>query len=166
MSLTATNVAAGLAPADSAAEPAWVRNGTSAVKQDYEVALGFEEMLVDQLASSLDQAGGLGGESESGEEEGGSQPSLGGGMLSSLLPGALSQGVVDGGGLGLAAQLTQQMQGVTGSAQNAGAPSTVATPSTGARSTLATQNAGAPSTVATPADGATAPGTTTGGTAA
>ena len=105
--------AAALSPLAQAREPSWVRKGSSAVKQDYEVAGAFEEMLVDQLASTLSEGGGLGQESEGPQEEG--EPSMGGGSaLSSMLPQALSQGVLAGGGLGLAAQLTEQMQGVQG----------------------------------------------------
>lgn len=115
MSAIDAGATSALTPTEQAREPSWVRNGSSAVKQDYEVAGAFEEMLVDQLASTLNEAGGLGEESEGSQEEG--APSTGSGSaLSSMLPQALSQGVLSGGGLGLAAQLTEQMQGVQGAA--------------------------------------------------
>jgi Rod binding domain-containing protein len=87
-------------------EPAFVRNGSSAVKNAYKEAVGFEEMLVEQLSKSLSQTGGLGeGGSEGGEgegEEGGGSMSL----VSSMLPQTLAESLTRGGGLGLATQLT------------------------------------------------------------
>ncbi len=111
MTPQSTAAAAGLSPAALAHEPAWVRHGSTRVQQDYQVAVGFEEMLLEQLSSSVSGSG----EGEASGEEG-SQSGLGGSMNSSLLPQALSQGVLAGGGLGLAAQLTRQMEGVGGSA--------------------------------------------------
>ena len=112
--------ASGLPPVDSAREPAWVRNGSASTRQAYQAALAFEEVLVEQMTSALGEAGTLDGEG-SGTAEGsgageGSQPQLGGGMLSSMLPQALSRGVIAGGGLGLAAQLTHEMQGLQATA--------------------------------------------------
>jgi Rod binding domain-containing protein len=89
----------------SALAPAWVRNGATQVKQDYEVATGFEETLLEQLSSAL-TAGGLTGEEEGGEGSGDSG-------FSSMLPQALAQGVTSGGGLGLAAELTRDMLGAS-----------------------------------------------------
>jgi Rod binding domain-containing protein len=105
----------GLPPVDATFEPAWVRNGSTQVKQDYRTAQAFEEMLVEQLAGSLTEAGGIGGtESESeGQGEGG-LPKLGGGAASAMLPQALSRGILAGGGLGLAEQLTRQLEGTQG----------------------------------------------------
>jgi len=102
---------AGLELAGAAREPAWVRNGSAQVQQDYKVALGFEQMLVEQLAGALRPS-----EAEAESQEGGDAA---GGMLSSLLPQALAQGVVGGGGLGLAAQLTREMQPLGGAARPA-----------------------------------------------
>jgi Rod binding domain-containing protein len=120
----------GLPVVNEALEPAWVRHGSETVKETYQSAQAFEGMLIEQLTSSLG-ADGVGGESENesgtGGEEEGSSLHFGGGALSSMLPQALSQGVVDGGGLGLAAQLTQQMVGEMG----AGATSTETTQAEG-----------------------------------
>lgn len=95
--------------ANEARAPASVRNGSAAVKQDYATAQGFEEMLLQQLSSSLAQSSGLSGESEAGEgsgEEGSSEGGeAGSGMLSSLLPQTLTESVMREGGLGLATQL-------------------------------------------------------------
>jgi hypothetical protein len=95
---------------DEARAPASVRNGSASVKQAYATAQGFEEMLLQQLSSSLVQSSGLSGEGESGEgsgEAGASETGgeAGGGMLSSLLPQTLTEGVMREGGLGMAGQL-------------------------------------------------------------
>lgn len=117
---TATSVSAppvtamGTSVVDEAHAPASVRNGSASVKQAYASAQGFEEMLLQQLSSSLVQSSGLSGEGESGEgssEEGSSEAggAAGGGMLSSLLPQTLTEGVMREGGLGLAGQLMNGM---------------------------------------------------------
>ena len=117
--------AAGLPPAttglpvvNQALEPASVRHGSAAVQKAYQSALAFEQVLVEQLSKSLSASSGLGGESsqegESGSEEGGSSAS---GGLSSMLPQALASGVMHAGGLGLAAQMAQQMQAHEGAVQ-------------------------------------------------
>ena len=79
-SVTATPAAAtGLPVADAANAPASVRNGSTAVKQAYSSARGFEEMLLQQLSSSLVQSSGLSGEGESSGEGSGEEGSSGGG---------------------------------------------------------------------------------------
>ena len=56
-------------------------------------------------------------EEDSASEEGGSSTSgAEGSQLSSLLPQALSSGVMNAGGLGLAAQMTRALEGVHGAA--------------------------------------------------
>ncbi|HEX5223689.1 MAG TPA: hypothetical protein VFW29_01040, partial [Solirubrobacteraceae bacterium] len=98
--------ASGLPPVDSTFEPAWVRNGSTQVKQDYRTAQAFEQMLVEQLAASLTEAGGPGEAGSESEGQGeGALPKLGGGAFSAMLPQALSHGILAGGGLGLAQQL-------------------------------------------------------------
>jgi len=113
---------AGLPVANQALEPAWVRHGPASTQKAYQTALAFEQTLVEQLAKSLTATSGLGGESsqegEAGSEEGGSSArDAAGGELSSMLPQALSAGVMHAGGLGLAAQLTRELQGVQGAAE-------------------------------------------------
>jgi Rod binding domain-containing protein len=96
----------GLPPIDPTFEPASVRNGSPAVKKAYSDALDFESMLVQQMTQSLAATSGLGasgGEGESEESEGTSDPAAS--QLSSLLPQTLSEGVMSHGGLGLAPQL-------------------------------------------------------------
>lgn len=106
---------AGLPPVNQALEPAWVRHGSAATQKTYATALAFEQMLVQQLSKSLTASTGVEGESSQGSEgseEGG--PSFGTSELSSLLPQALSNGVMSAGGLGLAEQLTRELQSTQG----------------------------------------------------
>src|SRR5580704_12011239 len=92
----------GLSITDEAHAPAAVRNGSATVKKAYASAQGFEEMLLQQLSQSMLQSSGLGGEGGSEGEEGSEGSSGGeGGMLASLLPQALTEGVMREGGLGL-----------------------------------------------------------------
>jgi hypothetical protein len=114
--LTASSAAsAGPSVVDEAHAPASVRNGSASVKQAYASAQGFEEMLLQQLSSSLVQSSGLSGEGESSGEGSGEEGSpevggaAGGGMLSSLLPQTLTEGVMHAGGLGLAGQLLHSL---------------------------------------------------------
>jgi hypothetical protein len=114
--LTAAPLASvGLPTVDEAHAPASVRDGSASVKQAYASAQGFEEMLLQQLSSSLVQSSGLSGEGESSGESSGEEGSseaggeTGGGMLSSLLPQTLTEGVMHGGGLGLAGQLMHSL---------------------------------------------------------
>ena len=90
---------AGLPPVDQAQLPADVRNAPPARKHAYESGLGFEQMLVQQLTQSLTDStrDALGGDSP----------------YASLLPDALSQGIMDGGGLGLARQIADAIQPAT-----------------------------------------------------
>ncbi|MHB8240706.1 MAG: hypothetical protein ACYDHN_01825 [Solirubrobacteraceae bacterium] len=117
MSIAPATGSTGLPVVNQATEPTWVRQGSSATQQDYATALAFERVLVEQLTKSLAATSGFGGEpSEEGETESG-----GSSELSSMLPQALSSGVMNAGGLGLAAQLTREIQGTQPSASHVGA---------------------------------------------
>jgi hypothetical protein len=116
MSTQGTPAAVGLPVVNQALEPTWVRKGSTATKQDYTTALAFEKLLVEQLTKSMAATSGLGGEggeegqpSAEGGESGG--PGAGTSQLSTLLPQALSAGIAGAGGLGLASQLTRDLQG-------------------------------------------------------
>jgi Rod binding domain-containing protein len=127
-----TTAATGLSITDEAHAPAVVRNGSATVKKAYASAQGFEEMLLQQLSQSMLQSSGLGGEGASeGEESSGEGSSRGeGGMLTSLLPQALTEGVMREGGLGLATQLTSSLDPAAGAAAS-GASAAGATTSGG-----------------------------------
>jgi Rod binding domain-containing protein len=112
----------GLPVLNQTLEPAWVRHGSAATQKSYQTALTFEEMLVEQLSKSLTATSGL--EGESGQE---GESSTGGGSatgaaspLSSMLPQALTNGVMSAGGLGLAAQMTRQLEGAAGTPHTGG----------------------------------------------
>jgi Rod binding domain-containing protein len=108
-----TASAPGLPVVNQALEPAWVRHGSASTQKAYESALAFEQSLVEQLAKSLADTSGLSGEgSQEGGEPGSEGSSAGSSQLSSMLPQALTSSVMDGGGLGMAAQMTRQLEGV------------------------------------------------------
>ncbi|HEY1834504.1 MAG TPA: hypothetical protein VGG08_08715 [Solirubrobacteraceae bacterium] len=122
MSSLGGSLPASVAPVNQALEPAWVRNGSTATQQAYHTALAFEEMLLEQLSSALTQDGVQGEGEEAGAAEGEeSAPKLGGGLFSSMLPQALSQGLVAGGGLGVADELTRELQARESLTQGTGA---------------------------------------------
>ena len=150
---------AGLPAVNQASEPEWVRRGSASTQKAYETALSFEATLIEQLSQSLTSTSGLdGGSSAEGEpssEDGGSSASGGAatGELSSLLPQALTGGVMKAGGLGLAAQLTRELQGAQSAAQAhaTGGTSPVASATAGAETA-----AGAPDAAAARTSGGTA----------
>jgi Rod binding domain-containing protein len=111
---TADTTAPGLPVVNQALEPAWVRHGSASTQKAYESALAFEQSLVEQLAKSLADTSGLSGEGsqEGGESGSEGSSSAGSSQLSSMLPQALTSSVMDGGGLGMAAQMTRQLAGV------------------------------------------------------
>jgi Rod binding domain-containing protein len=126
-----------------AGEPAWVRKGSAATQKAYETALAFEQMLVEELSQSLTATSGLGG--ESGTEGESSEGSAGGGgasgPLASMLPQALTSGVMSAGGLGLAAQMTRQLAGAAAHGAGEGGATTGGTSaSTGASTPIPTNN--------------------------
>lgn len=86
-------------PIDSAAFPPEVRAAGPAGERLYEAALGFESVLLSQLASGLADSVGGGGDGGAGTA-----------MLGQLLPDALGQSVAAGGGTGLALELYRSLQ--------------------------------------------------------
>ena len=112
---TTGSAATGLPVVNQALEPAWVRDGSASTQKAYASALSFEQTLVEQLSQTLTATSGLESESSSGETESGSEgasssSAAGDSQLSSLLPQALSSGVMHAGGLGLAAQMTRDLE--------------------------------------------------------
>jgi Rod binding domain-containing protein len=90
-----------LPPIDSSLLPADIRNGSADRKKTYEAALGFERMLVQQLAKSLaDTTKPL-----EGEDEGADAATQ---TYQSMLPDSLADSVMSAGGLGLARSFVPQ----------------------------------------------------------
>jgi Rod binding domain-containing protein len=107
--LPATN----LPPINAALEPADIRNGNAKAKQAYQEALGFEDILMQQLtqqlAATVTSPGGDSGDSSSSSGGGmlGSDPSTN--AFASLIPTALTQSVMSGGGVGIADRLAHAL---------------------------------------------------------
>jgi Rod binding domain-containing protein len=159
--IAATTAATGLSVTDEAHAPAAVRNGSASVKKAYASAQGFEEMLMQQLSQEMLQSSGLGSEGGSEGEEGSGAGGSGGegGMLASLLPQALTEGVMREGGLGLATQL---MSSLDPAAAAAGGASAAGAGTTGGTTALQSASGGAAATGAGTSAGAGA-GTGIGG---
>jgi len=121
VSLQGAPASAALPAVNQALEPEWVRRGSPATQKTYASALAFEQTLVEQLSKSLTATSGLGGEGsqegESGSEGGAAAFGAGNSELSSMLPQALAAGVMDAGGVGMAAQMTRDLEGVHAAAQ-------------------------------------------------
>ena len=98
---------------NQAAMPAEVRNGTEKQKQAYTAALGFEQMLVQQLTKSL-ASSAMGtdstddGSSDDGSGDGSSADS-GASMYTDMISSSLADGIAQQGGLGLANSLYQSL---------------------------------------------------------
>jgi Rod binding domain-containing protein len=86
---------ASLPPIDRSALPADIRDGSAQTRKTYTAALGFERMLVAELAKSMTKT----------ETQDDSAADAATTTYKDLLPGALADGVIAGGGLGLARQL-------------------------------------------------------------
>jgi hypothetical protein len=97
---------AGLPPIDQASLPADIRTATPARKDAYEAGLGFERLLVQQLSQSLTDS--------ARDAMGGNSP------YASLLPDALTDGVMTSGGLGLARQMADAIAPPDSGADRAG----------------------------------------------
>ena len=116
-----------LPPVSAANEPADIRNGNSAAQKAYQEALGFENILVQQLTQELastissptdDSSLGSGGSHSSNSSGGGilgSDPSTS--AFASLIPTALTQSIMSSGGLGIAQQLAQSIDPAIGTPQ-------------------------------------------------
>ncbi len=115
--ISSTAVSSALPPINPADIPAAVRNGSPAAKQAYTEALGFEQVLVNQLTQQLTASvsgdgsadGSDGSDDSSGASEGllSSDPSTN--MYSSLIPQALTSSIMSAGGLGIASELAKSL---------------------------------------------------------
>jgi hypothetical protein len=115
---TSTGLPTSVPVVNQALEPESVRHGSAATQKAYENALSFEQTLVEQLSQALVASSGLGGESSAEGEGGSEEGSAGNSQLSSMLPQALTTGIMNAGGLGLAAQLTRGAIDTSGAGAN------------------------------------------------
>ena len=107
--------AANLPPINSALLPADIRGGDAQAKHAYQEALGFEDMLMQQLtqqmASTVTSPGGdSSGSGSSDSSSGGilgSDPSTN--AFASMIPTALTQSIMSGGGVGVADRLAHAL---------------------------------------------------------
>jgi Rod binding domain-containing protein len=86
-----------LPPIDQSLLPADIRNGSQERKQTYTAALGFERMLVSELAKSMSKT--------TQDDSDGNGADAATSTYRDMLPNALADGIVAGGGLGLARQM-------------------------------------------------------------
>jgi Rod binding domain-containing protein len=115
---------ANLPPIDQANLPADIRNGNAKAKQAYQEALGFEDVLMQQLTQQLaDTVTSPGGDASG---SGDSSDSSSGGILgsdpstnafASLIPTTLTQSIMSGGGVGVADQLARALDPQIGTPQ-------------------------------------------------
>jgi len=112
-----------LPPIDQSLEPAGIRNGNAQAKQAYQEALGFEDILVQQLTQQLADTVTSPGGGDSSDGSGDSSDASSGGILGSdpstsafvsLIPTALTQSIMSGGGIGIAEQLARAIDPAIG----------------------------------------------------
>jgi Rod binding domain-containing protein len=104
----------GLPPIDQSAIPAAVRAQGQGAVQKYQAALSFEGLLDQQLCQALTQT--LQETASASTDDNGNSVDDGSSTLMlQMLPQALSDGLISQGGLGLAQQLYDQMNGKLGS---------------------------------------------------
>ena len=123
--------------------PPDVRAAGAKGEQLYKAALGFEQLLTQELTNSLAQTmqgtDGSDGSDQSSDDgsddpstqsifsmDGGSSP-----VVSQMLPQALSDGITQAGGLGIAHQLYLLLAQSTGLAATTGSSTTTTSPATG-----------------------------------
>jgi Rod binding domain-containing protein len=116
--MSAMGINSALPPINPALEPAEIRTGDARAKQAYQEALGFEEMLMQQLTTELaatvtsptdSSSLGSGDSSDSSSSGGmlGSDPSTS--AFASLIPTALTQSLMSAGGVGIADNLAHAL---------------------------------------------------------
>jgi Rod binding domain-containing protein len=118
-------IGSSLPPIDAANEPADIRNGNATAQKAYQEALGFEDILVQQLTQELASTvtspsddGSSGSDGSSSDSSGGilgSDPSTS--AFASMIPTALTNSIMSNGGLGIAGQLAQAIDPAIGTPQ-------------------------------------------------
>jgi Rod binding domain-containing protein len=99
-----------LPPIDASVLPAEVRNGTPAQKKNYQAALSFERVLVQQLTKSMVDTTKTDGSGDDSDDSGDAATSAATSTYQAMLPDALADGITSAGGLGLAQQIYQGMK--------------------------------------------------------
>ena len=120
--------ASNLPPINAALLPADIRGGNAQAKQAYQEALGFEDVLMQQLTQQLaDTVTAPGGDASASGDS--SDSSSSGGMLgsdpstsafASMIPTALTQSIMSGGGVGVADRIARAIDPAIGTPQAAG----------------------------------------------
>jgi Rod binding domain-containing protein len=103
----------GVPPIDVSTMPAAVQKGGTKAEQLYSTALQFEQLLVEQLTQQMSSLTTDDSSSDDGSDDGSSSDSTTS-MYAQMLPGALAQGITDGGGIGLASQIYNSMAATQG----------------------------------------------------
>jgi hypothetical protein len=107
--------ASGVPPINASSLPASIRNGPPAAKQAYQEGLGFERLLVDQLsqqlAATVSSPGGDGSSASGGGILGSDAGTSG---FASMIPQALTSGIMSAGGTGMALQLAKALDPALG----------------------------------------------------
>jgi Rod binding domain-containing protein len=110
---------AGLTPVDQAKLPADVRKAGPKAEQLYSSALGFEQLMLQQLAQALNSTTNVDGSSsdDSGADDSASG-SIGGDSTAStmlqMLPDAFAKSLTSAGGIGIARELYDSMKAGAG----------------------------------------------------
>jgi hypothetical protein len=106
-----------LPPIDQSLLPAEVRNGTAKDKQTYQAALGFERTLMDELAKAMTATAQPDDSNTDPSDDGGDdstssldQQDASTSMYMQKLPDQLTDGLMQGGGLGLAQNFYDAMK--------------------------------------------------------
>jgi hypothetical protein len=134
---------ANLPPVNQANEPADIRNGNTQAKQAYQEALGFEDVLMQELTQELastvstptdDSNLGTGGSSDSSDDSSDSSGGIlgsdpGTSAFASMIPTALTQSLMSAGGVGIADQIARSIDPQIGTPE--GSASSTPTTSTG-----------------------------------
>ncbi|HUA47893.1 MAG TPA: hypothetical protein VMA77_21835 [Solirubrobacteraceae bacterium] len=153
--MSALGINTELPPINQALEPADIRNGNTQAKQAYQEALGFEDILMQELTQELANTvsgpddGSLDGsdgsdDSSDGSSGGilGSDPSTS--AFASMIPTALTQSIMSSGGVGIADQLAKAIDPQIGTPQ--GEASSTSTGSASTQSASATSSTGGSAT--------------------
>jgi Rod binding domain-containing protein len=117
----------GLPVIDPSTEPAAIRNGDQTAKNAYQTGMGFEQMLDNQLTQTLSATISGTGSSDDGlgQSTGDGSQDPAAGAFSSMMPDALTSGLLTSGGTGIAMQIAR---GLDPALEDPAAPAAPVTP--------------------------------------